>query len=211
MTTTDRPPGLRERKRQETHRTIALTALRLIAERGLDHVTVEDIAGEVGVSSRTFFNYFGSKEDALSTPYPDHRHRIDRLVERLAETPVGPDPLAGLLAIARPDLARIDADRDEWLLRMTVFTDNPQLLARTAVLESAGEQQLTEAIARWCGLPADDQYPALVLYTFGAAGRSAMRRWYAVRGAEPLVDLVDAACAALAAGLPLPADATPRG
>lgn len=211
VTSTDRPLGLRERKRQETHRALALTALELIAARGLDQVTVEDIAGAVGVSSRTFFNYFGAKEDAVTTPYPDHASRVERGLERLRELSPESGPLLALVRSWRPDLERIDADRDEWLLRMTVCTRYPQLLARSAALDSDDEQRLIEGIARWCGLPAVSLYPALLFYTAGGAMRSALRRWYRMDGAESLAELVDTACAALERGLPLPADATPRG
>lgn len=57
--------GLRERRRAETSARLTTLARRLTAERGLSGFTVEEVCDEAGVSRRTFFNYFASKEDAL--------------------------------------------------------------------------------------------------------------------------------------------------
>lgn len=57
--------GLRELKRRRTRRGIEDAALTLIADRGYDDVTVEDICATAEVSRRTFFNYFSSKDHAI--------------------------------------------------------------------------------------------------------------------------------------------------
>ncbi|WP_433574407.1 TetR family transcriptional regulator [Nocardia brasiliensis] len=60
-------PGadLRTRRRRQTEREIHLAAITLAAERGADHITVDDIAARAGVSSRTFFRYFPTRDRAL--------------------------------------------------------------------------------------------------------------------------------------------------
>lgn len=57
--------SLRERKRAETWSALHSAAARLTLEQGPEKVTVEEIARQANVSPRTFFNYFGTKEDAI--------------------------------------------------------------------------------------------------------------------------------------------------
>ncbi|MBL0919053.1 MAG: TetR family transcriptional regulator [Hydrogenophaga sp.] len=57
--------GLRERKRQETHQRIAETGLRLFLANGFEGTTLDAIAAEAGISRRTFFSYFKSKDDIV--------------------------------------------------------------------------------------------------------------------------------------------------
>lgn len=59
------PLGLRERKLRETRHALESATVDLVLELGLEQVTIEQIAERADVSPRTFFNYFGSKEDAL--------------------------------------------------------------------------------------------------------------------------------------------------
>jgi AcrR family transcriptional regulator len=56
------PVGLRERRRAELSSAITDAALDLFEERGVDNTTIADIAAAVGISTRTFFRYFPSKE-----------------------------------------------------------------------------------------------------------------------------------------------------
>ncbi len=57
--------GVRERKRRETRQRIAETALRLFLANGYENTSLDTIAAEAGISRRTFFSYFKSKEDIL--------------------------------------------------------------------------------------------------------------------------------------------------
>lgn len=57
--------GLRERKRRETLQRIAEAGLKLFVTNGYEATTLETIAEAAGISRRTFFYYFKSKEDIL--------------------------------------------------------------------------------------------------------------------------------------------------
>jgi AcrR family transcriptional regulator len=54
-----------ERRKAQTRVALAEAAVRLFTERGYDATTVEDIARAAHSSQRTFFRYFGTKEDVL--------------------------------------------------------------------------------------------------------------------------------------------------
>ncbi|MGW6598687.1 TetR/AcrR family transcriptional regulator [Streptomyces sp. NPDC055036] len=201
---TGRPEGLRERRRRETHRLLASAALRLVVERGLDGVTVEDISGAVGVSSRTFFNYFATKEDALVLPYPDRAERSALVAEAVVAAPEGLTPLDAVGRAWRPEMERVDADRDEWLARLSVLAEHPSLVSRMIAMEAGGERRVVEAIALRTGLGADDPYPALLYYVADGALRACLRRWQRLGGAQSLVELMDHAVRVVAVGLPVP-------
>src|SRR3954449_4699248 len=62
---------LLERRKQDTVRDIAATAIALIDRDGFENTTVEDVAAAVGCSPRTIYRYFGTKEDLVFHDLPD--------------------------------------------------------------------------------------------------------------------------------------------
>jgi AcrR family transcriptional regulator len=60
------PRILDERKRQVVSDAIHHEAISLFTKKGFDETTVDDIAEKVGISQRTFFRYFASKDDLLA-------------------------------------------------------------------------------------------------------------------------------------------------
>src|SRR3712207_5762280 len=109
--------GLRERKKLATRTALHEAALRLVAERGLDGVSVDDIAERADVSPRTFFNYFPSKDDAvlgLDTT------AAERQAEAVRARPAGEPPLDALRAVARDQAVEMAEDPELWPLRLSV-------------------------------------------------------------------------------------------
>lgn len=78
--------SLRDRKKAQSKRDIERALLELVLERGYENVTVEDACQRAGVSKKTFFNYFPSKDAAI-------RGRFDAAVS--------PENLEGLLEANR--------------------------------------------------------------------------------------------------------------
>src|SRR3954469_1427288 len=57
--------GLRERKKREMRRQLSDTAARLFLQHGFDAFRVADVAEACGVSEKTVFNYFPTKESLV--------------------------------------------------------------------------------------------------------------------------------------------------
>lgn len=135
--------GLRERKKEQTRDALAHAATRLMARRGFDGVTVEEIAAAAKVSPRTFFRYFGSKEDVLFAE--SDRNRAALLEAIAAEPPT----LSALDALQRAILGRTDqyeSQRDALVLRNRIVVSTPTLHSRTVEREQRWEHDVLEAL-----------------------------------------------------------------
>jgi AcrR family transcriptional regulator len=194
--------GRRDRKKLETRAALEHAALTLVAERGLAGVTVEDIAEAVDLSSRTFFNYFPSKEDALVGASPAS---AAELRERLEAVPAKVPVLEALRLMSRAEAEHVQKQREQWLLRLKVFEQNPSLLPRLVASGTETERAVSAAVAHRAGVELGTSgYPELATAVAMAAFRVAMIRWSAAGGRPALADLVDEAFSQLAAGLPNP-------
>jgi AcrR family transcriptional regulator len=190
--------SLRERKKRQTRRALQRAAVALVAERGLDQVTVEDIAGAAEVSRRTFFNYFSSKEQAL---IPQDPSLVERLPEAVAARPPGESPLQALRAVLTDALAEMAPDRQADLRHRALLRSEPRLLAAQLAAWAELERALVRAVAERTGADAErDLYPALVVAAAVGAVRVALGRWRAGAGAA-LEALLGEAFDLLAAGL----------
>ena len=87
---------------------VEAVALGLFDERGFADVTVDEIAGAAGISSRTFYRYFPSKEDILQVRI---ERRSDALRSALAARPDGEPPLLWLRVAVEEVLTNEDLER----------------------------------------------------------------------------------------------------
>ncbi|MGW3966624.1 TetR family transcriptional regulator [Amycolatopsis sp. NPDC005003] len=200
MTTTGtgRPAaeGLRERKKRAMRRQLSDTAARMFLERGFDAVRVADVGEACGVSEKTVFNYFPSKEallldrleataDALRTHLPD-----------LALTPV-----SAMLTILDHELdglaTALAAGTDRALAQYRKFGDlirnTPSLRAYQSDIADRFVDIAAEALATRTGLRPDDPEPQLAAATLLGLWRVQFRALRThVRPGHPVPDAIDA-------------------
>jgi AcrR family transcriptional regulator len=126
--------GLRERKRRLTRQLISDAATAMFATRGFDNVKVSEVADRVGVSEKTVYNYFPTKESMVLDTADES---VDRLARALRERRPDESLTDATLRALKDDMQRFDDAPDELVLfvpRFGEMIDNTPAL-RAAYLE----------------------------------------------------------------------------
>jgi AcrR family transcriptional regulator len=189
-------PTLRERARRAARAEIAATAMRLFAENGFDTTTVDQIAGAVGISRRSFFHYFGSKEDLVLGDTEALGESVRAALE------ARPDDESAWAAIRAAFLTIRPADKtqEEQLTLARIHHEAPSVRARHLEKHLRWQELLAPDIQRRLGLPPTTTpdpralaFVAAALACFDAA----VDAWYRSGGAEDPERLFDEAVATL--------------
>lgn len=125
--------SLRETKKRRTRQAIRAAAIELFTAQGVSETTVEQIAAAADISPRTFFNYFDTKEQAVSLPY-------GLRAETAITGPVA-DPWHAVASACLAFASALEADIDE---RQTLI-DGIRLCQR----ESSLRDQASAQRGRW--------------------------------------------------------------
>jgi AcrR family transcriptional regulator len=189
--TTTHSGGLRERKKLATKQALALTAMQLAVQRGLENVRVEDITDAVNVSRRTFTNYFSCKEEAIASL---NAARFTQAVEALRGRPAGEplaDSLAEVFAAEHEAAAEFGPER---IAQIRTMMTAPALQGEALKTMVQAEGPLAKVIAERTGAdPQSDLRPHVLAAAVMAAVRAANEHWIASDGAVSLPDLIRAA------------------
>lgn len=201
------PPGLRERKKRETRIALSWAAIRLTVERGFDNVRVEDIAAEVGVSPRTFNNYFSSKGEAIAARQLERARAIaEELRARPADEPLWE-------AITNAALARFALGQEghggqadqQWVQGVRLMVSEPALQGEFLKAGAAVEAEFAAVVAERTGTDVErDLYPKLVAAAVGGAMSAAVEHWLRTEPPGTVADLLRDAFIQLSEGLPEP-------
>jgi len=161
---------------------------------GFDATTVDSIAAQVGVSRRTFFRYFDSKEDPVFLPLENLGAAV---AARLAERPSEEAPLAALRAALDVLIEDFATHADRWRTVITLNRQTPSLRARHLDKLEQWLAQMTPVLARRMDVPAADPTARLYCTVLLGAWESAVQSWYSAGQNTGLATALDDALQSL--------------
>jgi len=166
------PGGLRERKQRETRQRIAQVALRLFLADGYEGTTLDAIAAAAGISRRTFFSYFKSKDDIIL--FGMEADSAELIAELLKTSPDVP-PLDAVRDVMVKRIARHTTEE------MTAIDDlmlsSESLLARKQAFYAKQEQALFLALREVWRQPERQRALQMVAMVSVGALRLALQAW----------------------------------
>jgi AcrR family transcriptional regulator len=185
-------PDLRTRRRLETRSQIAEIATDLFLAQGVAGTTVEQIAAASGISPRTFFRYFATKEDAALVGLDVFIAAIDQLHFESS------DVAQALLEIERTYREMLDGARQKDFVAITRLLSQEPALRKAF---SSRNQSAIDALVRKleAQLPDDDRLSARVVVEVAAATlNAALEHWSSLdpAGGRPL-DIYTECCRVL--------------
>ncbi|MCW6009104.1 TetR family transcriptional regulator [Micromonospora sp. CPCC 205371] len=191
------PIPVRERTRRAMRAELTLLAQDLFAEKGYDQTTIDDLVAAAGMSKRTFFRYFTSKEDLVLGKY---ELLADRLIEALAARPHDEPVWESLRRAFDVIVEYFDGEQNlpRTLAMEKIIRGNPALGAGELERISRAQQQLADLVRERTGLhsPADPA-PAAIAGAALSCLLAAKTTWIATGQSRPLAELLDEAMAAL--------------
>ena len=167
------PEPLRTRRRRLVQDEIERIAIRLFLERGYDAVSVDDIAAEAGMSGRTFFRYYATKDEILRR-YQSGLNAA--LLDAFTAQPAAAPALQALRSAYANTATVAEPDRERVRALGQLLATAPAVHAR-AVGETLLDDRLTREFTRRSGARPSDLRCAAVLAAVSAAAQVGWHRW----------------------------------
>jgi AcrR family transcriptional regulator len=167
------PTRLRERQKQQTREEIAHAAMELFLARGFDAVTVAEVADAAGVSEKTVYNHFSTKEDLV---FPDVEQRWTAVLDGIRDRSPGTSLVEPFRAATRELLDQVAAGAvDEITARPRLVMGSKALRERLFVRWEQEAALLAPIIAAEVGDDSTHIVPAVVARTLAWTHRTTFR------------------------------------
>jgi AcrR family transcriptional regulator len=149
-------------------------ALAQFAANGFANVTVTQLAAEAGVTERTFFRHFPSKEAVL---FQDYETQLEWLADALAQRPAGESLFDAVLAGVQSFPHDLDLVRQAATVRYNLISAE-RIANHLRVVQSSFAAVLTEFVrARSPGVPNIELVSEVAGATLAAALVVAVEKW----------------------------------
>jgi len=176
---------------------IVQAASRLLAEKGFDLMTVDQVAADVGIAKASLYKHFSSKEALAAAAMV---RVLGVALKYLASMPEGPPPLEQLKTVVR------------WMLQSQLAGEMPSLPSQNSILRATllgnkayldGLMEVSDHIGNWIELAQKDGSisaalpPELVLFTLYARACDPVPEFLKAAGKyshEQIIDLVVTSC-----------------
>src|SRR4051812_25879789 len=191
------PIPVRERTRRTVRGELAQLAVRLFVEKGYDETTIDDLAAAAGMSKRTFFRYFASKEELVMGKYEFFGEQLaEDLAARPADEPIWVSLRQVFGRVA--DHVENDARRTESDAMEKIVRDHPTLNASYLERVSRMQEIVLDEVRTRTGRPdpADPRTAAIVGAAFSCL-IAAWTTWLTTNQAQQFGDLLDQAMDAI--------------
>lgn len=186
-------PAVFGRPRTTTHEAIESRALDLFDEHGFEQTTVDDVAAAAGISRRTLFRYFSSKNDIPWGRFADGLAELER---RLDAAPRDV-PLWRALHEAILDFNELPRGAEvQHRRRMRLLLETPALQAHSALMYAEWRGVVQRFAARRYDVPVDHVRAVVVGHAALAVSLAAYETWLAQTDTD-LVEVLDEALVAL--------------
>jgi AcrR family transcriptional regulator len=137
-----KPTNRHQLRRRSTHEALRQAALKCFARKGFANVTVTELAREAGVTERTFFRHFPTKEAVLFQDYETH---LEWLAEALAQRPATESLFDAVLASVAAFPYELEVVRQAATARTELISAD-RIASHLRVVQSSFAAVLTEFV-----------------------------------------------------------------
>jgi AcrR family transcriptional regulator len=163
-----------ERRRTSTREALREVALARFARDGFVNVTVAELADDAGVTQRTFFRHFPTKEAVL---FQDYETQLEWFAEALSRRPANESLFDAVLGSVVSFPHDLEVVRQAAILRATLI-DGDRAAGHLRVVQASFAEVLTDFVKRrYTDLPDVDLIADVAGAALAAALVTAVERW----------------------------------
>ena len=168
--------SLRDENKSRTRRALREAALKLFATNGYDETTTEEVSEQAGVSARTFFRYFPTKESVL---WLRERDWVETVIHGFLAQPKSLSDWEAMRLTLTDIVGTMARGRTGLLLFQRAVASSPTLRGRDFDHQQRDIQDLAEAVAKRRRLRQPDESCVLVATISLLIYRRALDVWLA--------------------------------